>query len=159
MGHFYPRTPCGVRRWVQIPPSAPNKISIHVPRAGYDAIRDGRFSFTASFLSTYPVRGTTRATGAGRLHHSISIHVPRAGYDTIDQNIIDCWKKISIHVPRAGYDMEQMFDCESYCHFYPRTPCGVRRDGNNHYIPNVGISIHVPRAGYDWLGTTSTKNG
>ena len=33
------------------------------------------------FLSTYPVRGTTTGTGRALYSLKISIHVPRAGYD------------------------------------------------------------------------------
>ena len=102
-GHFYPRTPCGVR------------LLLH--ENGIEA---------SIFLSTYPVRGTTRRHGQnrGNAQHfyprtpcgvrrrarrvllpnpGISIHVPRAGYDVCELHIIDVIA-ISIHVPRAGYD-------------------------------------------------------
>ena len=123
-------------------------ISIHVPRAGYDAATTSFVVRTGAFLSTYPVRGTTIEGRRMPLEPDISIHVPRAGYDFGPMSIISI----------TGY-------------FYPRTPCGVRRielprhakakeflstypvRGTTIYdaIFNVrnGISIHVPRAGYD----------
>ena len=101
-------------------------ISIHVPRAGYDlglrplTLRDLYFyprtpcgvrrSFCpparscSTFLSTYPVRGTTWA--------GISE---------------DEFNEISIHVPRAGYDLMPNSPLCTPSNFYPRTPCGVRR--------------------------------
>ena len=84
--YFYPRTPCGVRRAVQrrhfrgqrisihVPRAGydrrisrnakAGKISIHVPRAGYDMVPTMMPSSLSAFLSTYPVRGTTRAIAA-----------------------------------------------------------------------------------------------
>ena len=123
-------------------------ISIHVPRAGYDVpaiertrrqmhfyprtpcgVRPGTVVFVhggTAFLSTYPVRGTTRCAGQHCSEKEISIHVPRAGYDD----------RLADHAARQE-------------DFYPRTPCGVRHalicDGS----VRSGISIHVPRAGYD----------
>ena len=79
-------------------------ISIHVPRAGYDA----------------------RASDPVANYPGISIHVPRAGYDEMTYAEWEKWvnfyprtpcgvrlrprlgehvrDNISIHVPRAGYD-------------------------------------------------------
>ena len=58
----------------------------------------------AEFLSTYPVRGTTRSGGNTGRKSGISIHVPRAGYDLGAADIGSPDTTISIHVPRAGYD-------------------------------------------------------
>ena len=100
------------------------------------------------FLSTYPVRGTTAKHRLNKRRWDISIHVPRAGYDR--------WR---VRAADGRY------------HFYPRTPCGVRRGVRvlkkpmkiflstypvrgttptvrRHCRPSE-ISIHVPRAGYD----------
>ena len=56
-------------------------ISIHVPRAGYDAAQTDIVQRLTIFLSTYPVRGTTHSQTGGVDMSDISIHVPRAGYD------------------------------------------------------------------------------
>ena len=101
-----------------------------------------------TFLSTYPVRGTTEL-----------------------QTVLGGSGNISIHVPRAGYDWGKSHKGTKQTHFYPRTPCGVRRVTHYHREPlprflstypvrgttpidklnenDVVISIHVPRAGYD----------
>ena len=148
--HFYPRTPCGVRRAECPERMSARHISIHVPRAGYDVYRSATLTAKSSFLSTYPVRGTTTAQanctssccnfyprtpcGVRRALRPlrafkifISIHVPRAGYDFLSMDELCPTQCISIHVPRAGYDKI--------------SPKG--RDCME------DISIHVPRAGYD----------
>ena len=83
--------------------SPTSRISIHVPRAGYDCrylplllarrnfyprtpcgVRPRRMAMTrcgGTFLSTYPVRGTTGRSSRPGCRTAISIHVPRAGYD------------------------------------------------------------------------------
>ena len=170
-------------------------ISIHVPRAGYDVpaiertrrqmhfyprtpcgVRPGTVVFVhggTAFLSTYPVRGTTRCAGQHCSEKEISIHVPRAGYDDrladhaarqedfyprtpcgVRHALIcdgSVRSGISIHVPRAGYDAPRTPRFLRTNYFYPRTPCGVRRRADRHRAAPHNISIHVPRAGYDTL--------
>ena len=169
--YFYPRTPCGVRL---LPPhiiAELKKISIHVPRAGYDPDSVRRYERGEAFLSTYPVRGTTGAGVVPRSDCGISIHVPRAGYDARGRPHI--WRLstfLSTYPVRgttargAVYNPTTVFlstypvrgtttVCASWWrwikHFYPRTPCGVRPLGAVTLGNNVVISIHVPRAGYD----------
>ena len=175
LAYFYPRTPCGVRRPAQRGAALPCDISIHVPRAGYDAgekpkkpwvfkisIHVPRAGYDLSllpkdkkgniFLSTYPVRGTTDTILRFASGDSISIHVPRAGYDLREQ-LTHTRHGISIHVPRAGYDCLDEACAYIMQNFYPRTPCGVRLAAKLKGVTVEFISIHVPRAGYDlvWL--------
>ena len=126
-----------------------DNISIHVPRAGYDTRRmiprrlhtnfyprtpcgvrhweGDSYNYAVKFLSTYPVRGTT-----------LSAISPSPTL------------RISIHVPRAGYDNFPLAQVRRNSHFYPRTPCGVRRPAGTAQTGADAISIHVPRAGYDF---------
>ena len=101
--YFYPRTPCGVRRSRATASRSNRRISIHVPRAGYDVVPPSAIIKAPVFLSTYPVRGTTGIVSHDYASAVISIHVPRAGYDTGINRLPRNWV-ISIHVPRAGYD-------------------------------------------------------
>ena len=80
-----------------------------------------------TFLSTFPLRGTSYIPADRLGDQSISIHVPLAG------NVLDypvgaaVGMGISIHVPLAG-NVEGLCDlarCRQ--HFYPRSPCGERR--------------------------------
>ena len=100
-----------------------------------------------SFLSTFPLRGTS---------------VNRA-LDTLTE-------RISIHVPLAGNVVSGLTGCSGSEHFYPRSPCGERpsaptasclryevflstfplRGTSQHSQPFFicfNISIHVPLAG------------
>ena len=124
-------------------------ISIHVPRAGYDLTVAGLPRGTRTFLSTYPVRGTTLSPYTAYGASGISIHVPRAGYDQQPFHSRFVPQRISIHVPRAGYDLPDYLQDGTYTAFLSTYPVrGTTEDKEilrRHYI----ISIHVPRAGYD----------
>ena len=127
-----------------------------------------------TFLSTYPVRGTTtscvelvcgtthfyprtpcgvRPPGGAhaRTRTDISIHVPRAGYDSASsEHAANCSLFLSTYPVRGTTSGGASGRSDSY-YFYPRTPCGVRPGvcGSNNKEDN--ISIHVPRAGYDFF--------
>ena len=78
---FNPRTPCGVRRGITTSPLGTGVISIHAPRAGCDRRFKEAFIFVPRFQSTHPVRGATGGIFDGRHARGISIHGPRAGCD------------------------------------------------------------------------------
>ncbi len=105
---FYPRTPCGVRPERPVMFAISRAISIHVPRAGYDSTAQTTSSEYTSFLSTYPVRGTTKAALTGcrcRMYF-----YPRTPCG-VRQGVHESRRQqlgISIHVPRAGYDNYRM---------------------------------------------------
>ena len=124
--YFYPRTPCGVRHLVGVLTPHLIHISIHVPRAGYDPRTPQQSATAQEFLSTYPVRGTTSPHNYWRTTKSFLSTYPVRGTTS---------SRRPTHRP-------------SY-HFYPRTPCGVRRAAVDIITSDSGISIHVPRAGYD----------
>ena len=147
-------------------------ISIHVPRAGYDPSRKTGAARQRNFYPRTPC-GVRRSGQSCRVSWcSISIHVPRAGYDAAERYVPPS-ESISIHVPRAGYDMNttsssarprtflstypvrgttcQAARQRSPCrYFYPRTPCGVRLNGNI----NMGSSI-IFLSTYPVRGTTA----
>ena len=147
--YFYPRTPCGVRLGGLVVLLLELGISIHVPRAGYDAATTSFVVRTGAFLSTYPVRGTTIEGRRMPLEPDISIHVPRAGYvfscrHTITPSCIflstypvrgttrrhhrfTVRKAIFLSTyPVRGTTSAAVASAVFYKHFYPRTPCGVR---------------------------------
>ena len=110
-GHFNPRTPRGVRRYVVIPIRLTAGISIHAPREGCDVSNpEALIRWLEQFQSTHPARGATGRT------------VKR------DFPIV-----ISIHAPREGCDGGLPGGCGAGENFNPRTPRGVRR-----YRPNTG---------------------
>ena len=78
----------------------------------------------ASFLSTFPLRGTSETLKRIRREKHLSIHVPLAG------NVV------------LGIALE-------YTHmtFYPRSPCGERHVAEAAARLYCELSIHVPLAG------------
>ena len=60
---------------------AEEDISIHPPRAGWDAEELGRVLLDLAFQSTHPVRGGTSGWFDKSDKEGISIHPPRAGWD------------------------------------------------------------------------------
>ena len=149
--YFYPRTPCGVRLHINEPLQHIVVISIHVPRAGYDLTKTGTNMTFKKFLSTYPVRGTTRLRGAQR-------QIPRHFYPRTPCGVrlsvrlsYDIIQKISIHVPRAGYDQQgNDAGLERYVFLSTYPVRGTTTKTAEESIRSV-ISIHVPRAGYDLI--------
>ncbi len=109
--YFYPRTPCGVRPDFEDYKAAVSVISIHVPRAGYDASLYTWIYQRYAFLSTYPVRGTTRRYSRPR--QSRRYFYPRT----------PCGVR-----PVIGNSLEVVKHETDY--FYPRTPCGVRQQNS-----------------------------
>ena len=101
--YFYPRPPCGGRR-------------LPMCSTGPEP----------AFLSTSPLRGTTRRCSAACAAVQISIHVPLAGDDNI---------------PTPTHCRHR--------NFYPRPPCGGRHQQRTAQAVLQSISIHVPLAGDD----------
>ena len=93
------------------------------------------------FLSTSPLRGTTRAAGPGPAALFISIHVPLAGDDGWIRYSDSRRFCISIHVPLAGDDQGRPARRPAFWDFYPRPPCGGRLNRlpgqrrNEHFYP------------------------
>ena len=100
--YFYPRSPCGERPF---------------DRA---AIANG----LSGFLSTFPLRGTSRHVAGGfRLHRHFYPRSPCGERRTWTRHPYPRW------------------------HFYPRSPCGERQGYLRGWNPHCRISIHVPLAG------------
>ena len=100
-------------------------ISIHVPLAGDDSRGIVVGGLVVVFLSTSPLRGTTRPPPFPRHNLGISIHVPLAGDDVAAVSLVPK-STISIHVPLAGDDWSNISSSSSSSDFYPRPPCGGR---------------------------------
>ena len=124
--HFYPRPPCGGRPFTRLASMVPPCISIHVPLAGDDGPVLGAGLSTTAFLSTSPLRGTTKSSGPmcrGSLYF-----YPR---------------------PPCGGRRSTPSTCRQSPNFYPRPPCGGRPAAPLRAPRSSAISIHVPLAGDD----------
>ncbi len=117
--YFYPRSPCGERLHSYI-----------------------RFRLHRYFYPRSPC-GERRFTGAASTNNvNISIHALLAESDytrILDFGCID----ISIHALLAESDRTGGRCCSTFWHFYPRSPCGERRDGGTYLH---GVVNFYPRS-------------
>ena len=109
-------------------PSASREISIHVPREGHDAAKEGPPAGIPYFNPRAPRGARQAGLDDGGLHGVISIHVPREGHDSF------------ICMALSRY----------WSNFNPRAPRGARRDLKVYVKIGLLISIHVPREGHDF---------
>ena len=142
LAYFYPRSPCG-ERLISI------ALSIQPTR----------------FLSTLSLRRATPRGGFCYLDNIISIHALLAESDKTVVHIYlhsreisihallaesDTWQRgsrityvISIHALLAESDIDSSRAASFQHHFYPRSPCGERRNGYPHTRQRGVISIHA----------------
>ena len=116
---FYPRSPCGERRF-----SA------------------GRESDTEEFLSTLSLRRATQTIPASSIINTISIHALLAESDKF---LITKTAVIINFYPRSPCGERPRYMC-SVCgnlNFYPRSPCGERRRRSVKLFRQNYISIHA----------------
>ena len=102
--YFNPRTPCGVRRYMEEVEDEQDAISIHAPLAGCDPGRSCRCSQERYFNPRTPCgvrHDELRAQDGGG---NISIHAPLAGCDHLLSLFALVRICISIHAPLAGCD-------------------------------------------------------
>ena len=122
--HFYPRSPCGERPAQRVPCLRRTKISIHVPLAGNVLRWTLNNRLFSQFLSTFPLRGT-------------SMSIPENNSGSYG---------ISIHVPLAGNVAQQPSRAQAPRHFYPRSPCGERRQTVTdycHLFAKVLVTVNI----------------
>ena len=118
--YFYPRSPCGERRWLRCWQLAARDISIHALLAESDNVACGDWHELRDFYPRSPC-GERRA-GCGD---------------------VACRHKISIHALLAESDQKRCLIRFSTLHFYPRSPCGERPCGNAAIGTPITISIHA----------------
>ena len=118
--HFYPRSPCGERRYLR--PRAGGSMWYFYPRSPCGERRrpGGPWNKRPRFLSTLSLRRATRTPFW--LRRSACYFYPRS----------PCGERRSrLHWASLG----------SY--FYPRSPCGERRRWKSKNVKGVSISIHA----------------
>ena len=118
--HFYPRSPCGERldRWL----------------AGLKG---------TLFLSTLSLRRATTNHDQGASNQQISIHALLAESDSCTAETDITLIGISIHALLAESDTLRQLQSALCGYFYPRSPCGERRQVKQTYREKISISIHA----------------
>ena len=126
-GNFYPRSPCGERH---VPVWALRVTSNFYPRSPCGERQlDGAPPLTCrAFLSTLSLRRATSGHPETRPSYAISIHALLAESDAGTHAQWPKQPKISIHALLAESDFKPPIKSHGKEHFYPRSPCGERRD-------------------------------
>ena len=150
--HFYPRPPCGGRRWPTGRALCSHAYFYPRPPCGGRQMPRAESSIMRLFLSTPSV---WRATGnslklAG--FSGISIHALRVEGDQPDRHAVPCRFEISIHALRVEGDGSRTSSPAFPSHFYPRPPCGGRPCSACTPSSPVRISIHALRVEGDRVG-------
>ena len=125
--NFYPRSPCGERPGRSCRRRRSHPISIHALLAESDAPQGCFTLWEVLFLSTLSLRRATPQGCRPAAPADISIHAllaesdPRSRHNSMGGNI-------SIHALLAESDRlcTILYSCPG--NFYPRSPCGERRD-------------------------------
>ena len=146
---FYPRSPCGERRWsvspITSPPTFLSTLSLrratfvcHIyplilhyfyPRSPCGERPAARIpgGHLHQFLSTLSLRRATKAISDYASGTGISIHALLAESDIIAE-CAGLELDISIHALLAESDRMHPWFSSYFEHFYPRSPCGERPD-------------------------------
>ena len=150
-GHFYPRSPCGERRGVRQRCGYCSRDFYPRSPCGERPRRTSRCRLTLRFLSTLSLRRATSQKAAAFYVSRISIHALLAESDasallawlfpasflstlslrraTVDGMIDRAAYDISIHALLAESDLCRPAFAPAARNFYPRSPCGERRNG------------------------------
>ena len=118
--YFYPRSPCGERR---------NHLK--------------KLLQAEVFLSTLSLRRATATCCSGLNRFFISIHALLAESDEHRQGLFCLVADISIHALLAESDILTELILSASSHFYPRSPCGERRERGLQDHSSTDISIHA----------------
>ena len=176
---FYPRSPCGERRYSLRPPPARGEISIHALLAESDHARVGVAAGAVISIHALLAESDVLRQGLGSWS---SYFYPRSPCGERQQFGRLCFQRqpISIHALLAESDLSlrvSIFGSPSFLstlslrratmillpcaaqatHFYPRSPCGERPVGCLVSMPPWCISIHALLAESDTLPLLTSR--
>ena len=124
---FYPRSPCGERRESVDMYKISKQISIHALLAESDGDGFVYCDTDSVFLSTLSLRRATTLPITSNVVIRISIHALLAESDDPGKRSILYTLQISIHALLAESDIHICQIAARTDYFYPRSPCGERR--------------------------------
>ena len=164
--NFYPRSPCGERRYLINTYHRIFGISIHALLAESDSTMMELYRRQVLFLSTLSLRRATNQCKIYQQTCGISIHALLAESDERANRLANAPPHISIHALLAESDTQHFSVCviqliflstlslrrattggqscnSTLVHFYPRSPCGERQRYFRYCIGRFSISIHA----------------
>ena len=123
---FYPRSPCGERRYSLRPPPARGEISIHALLAESDHARVGVAAGAVISIHALLAESDVLRQGLGSWS---SYFYPRSPCGERQQFGRLCFQRqpISIHALLAESDCAPSITPTASRNFYPRSPCGERQ--------------------------------
>ena len=126
-------------------------ISIHALLAESDTLTDDVSTGGKIFLSTLSLRRATLATWKPHYLCGISIHALLAESDVKIRFLFRLPKKFlsTLSLRRATAQIREVISAELY--FYPRSPCGERRNRRSDHLLPTSISIHALLAESDFM--------
>ena len=156
--NFYPRSPCGERRFPISAHCFDGGISIHALLAESDNSGRPHAGGVFPFLSTLSLRRATRVVLYIRVSTDISIHALLAESDDIkltDAQYLELFLS-TLSLRRATPGSRRRLGRAG--HFYPRSPCGERHAAKVGWtLDDNSISIHALLAESD-AETAKTSN-
>ena len=126
--NFYPRSPCGERLLIDLVDSPVAKISIHALLAESDHHSTDPAGGKLVFLSTLSLRRATVHFDNFNLHCVISIHALLAESDIISIVLLILPIRFLSTLSLRRATCMHAGNILSDQHFYPRSPCGERRE-------------------------------
>ena len=140
--YFYPRSPCGERRFHFNAGQHICVISIHALLAESDLNFHHRRPCCFQFLSTLSLRRATCGAVWGRCAPQISIHALLAESDCFCLCHLPAPGNFYPRSPCGERPIEENLNNQN-TYFYPRSPCGERHQRNRIRCQNRIISIHA----------------
>ena len=139
---FYPRSPCGERRYWPCVPLVGRAISIHALLAESDLFLIGQYLVSSDFYPRSPCgeRHTSGATYRILRAFLSTLSLRRATLLILCPESAPC---ISIHALLAESDSTPRFTPTPSRNFYPRSPCGERPVTSVARVATTVISIHA----------------
>ena len=124
--HFYPRSPCGERRFTGAASTYNIDISIHALLAESDERHRSTAGIRFAFLSTLSLRRATTDVYTDNYIYNISIHALLAESDITGNivltNVLLFLSTLSLRRATGNPARRPI----GRRHFYPRSPCGER---------------------------------
>ena len=140
--HFYPRSPCGERldRWLAGLKGTLFLSTLSLRRATTNHDQ-GASNQQISIHALLAESDTNHDQGAS--NQQISIHALLAESDSCTAETDITLIGISIHALLAESDTLRQLQSALCGYFYPRSPCGERRQVKQTYREKISISIHA----------------
>ena len=148
--HFYPRSPCGERPYLEENQSEPENISIHALLAESDGPIIIRVCYYTYFYPRSPC-GERLARSCARFSRCLFLSTLSLRRATGHAELMGCAPRISIHALLAESDSRLLKRCQSMLSFLSTLSLRRATAPNRRPCPRSKISIHALLAESDYM--------